>query len=71
VDTTTDPLGRVTDFDYDVLGRVTTVTYAVGTVDEAEMGCEYVAAGNVSAMIDERGARTKYEYDARNHCFPV
>ena len=66
LDTITDPLGRVTDNDYDSHQRLVTVTYAKGTPDEAAIHYEYDAAGNVSAMIDELGRRTEYQYDAVN-----
>lgn len=66
IDTMTDPLGRVTDYDYDAVGRLTSVTYAVGTPDEATMRFEYDLAGNQTAMIDGNGNRTVYEYDPLN-----
>ena len=66
IDTVTDPLGRVTDYDYDSRGRLTSVTYAKGTTDEAIMRYEYDLAGNQTAMIDGNGNRTTYEYDLLN-----
>lgn len=72
VDTTTDPLGRVTDYDYDALGRLTQVTYALGTPDQAIERYEYdtttVAgrAGLVTAFVDANGNRTEYVYDVMN-----
>ncbi|MHB0961459.1 MAG: RHS repeat-associated core domain-containing protein [Pirellulaceae bacterium] len=67
VDTATDPLGRVIDYDYDAFGRVTAITYATGTADEAVRGFEYAdLTGNVTAVIDENGNRTEFEYDAMN-----
>ncbi len=66
IDTVTDPLGRVTDYDYDSRGRLTSVTYAKGTADEAIMRYEYDLAGNQTAMIDGNGNRTTYEYDLLN-----
>lgn len=66
IDTTTDPLGRVTDYDYDPRGRLTSVTYAKGTTDEAIMRYEYDLAGNQTAMIDGNGNRTEYQYDSLN-----
>jgi RHS repeat-associated protein len=66
IDTMTDSLGRVTDYDYNALGRLTTVTYAKGTVDQGIVRYEYDLAGNMTAMIDELTHRTEYEYDRRN-----
>ena len=66
VDTVTDPLGRITNFDYDQRGRVTTITYAQGSADEAVERYEYDSAGNQTAFIDARGNRTTFEYDGRN-----
>ena len=66
VDNVTDPLGRVTDLDYDAFGRLTSTTFAVGTPDEANQQYEYDDAGNVTAIVDERGNRTELEYDAMN-----
>lgn len=66
VDLVTDPLGRITDFDYNNLGLLTQMTIAQGTVDEAVVQYEYDAAGNQTAMTDENGNRTEYAYDALN-----
>jgi YD repeat-containing protein len=66
VDTMTDPLGRMTDYDYDALGRLVKLTYAKGTADEAIERYEYDAAGNRTALIDANGNRTIYQYDALN-----
>ncbi len=66
INTVTDPLGRVTDYDYNTLGLVTAITFAEGTSDEATRQFEYDAAGNQTAIIDENGNRTKFEYDSHN-----
>ena len=66
VDLVTDPLNRVTDYDYNNLGLLTQMTLAQGTVDEAVVQYEYDAAGNQTAVIDENGNRTQYAYDALN-----
>jgi RHS repeat-associated protein len=76
IDTMTDPLGRITDYDYDQLGRLITITSAKGTVDETVMRYEYFdgmagLSGNVKAMIDGRGNRTEYEYDTMNRVVKV
>jgi RHS repeat-associated protein len=67
VDTITDPLGRVTDYDYNASGRLSKVTYAKGTADEAIKKFEYDAAGNQSAVTDENGNRSEYLYDLMNY----
>lgn len=66
LDTETDPLGRVTDHDYDAFGREIRITFAQGTPDEASRQFEYDAAGNLAAEIDENGRRTEFAYDAMN-----
>ena len=66
VETRIDPLGRVTHWSYDALGRVITVTLAQGTADEVSRHFEYDPAGNVTAYINENGARTEFVYDAMN-----
>ncbi len=63
IDIQTDPLLRVTDFDYDPLGRLTKSTFAVGTADEGEQNFEYDSSGNLIAVIDENNRRTEYEHD--------
>ncbi|MCA9208450.1 MAG: RHS repeat protein, partial [Planctomycetales bacterium] len=71
IDTVIDPLGRLTDYDYDTNGRLTRITFAVGTVDQAFVEFEYDAAGNQTGRIDENGNRTEYEYDSLNRLFKV
>ncbi|MGK7874026.1 MAG: RHS repeat-associated core domain-containing protein [Xenococcaceae cyanobacterium] len=66
IDIKTDPLGRVTDYDYDVFGRLIQITLAQGTSSEAIQQFEYDAVGNQTAVIDENGNRTEYEYDELN-----
>ena len=66
IDLMTDPLGRVTDYDYDTFGRMVRVTYAKGTADEAAMQHEYDLAGNQTAVVDANGNRTEYQYDLLN-----
>ena len=71
VDTAIDPLGRVTDYDYDGSGNLTRIAFAVDTSDEAVQQFEYDAIGNQTASIDENGHRTEYQYDALNRLVRV
>lgn len=64
--TETDPLGRLTEHEYDSLGRRTRTTIAVGTPVAATTRWEYDAAGNTTAIIDPLGRRTEYTYDLSN-----
>lgn len=66
LDTATDALGRVTEFDYDAFGRLVRITFAAGSADEAARQFEYDAAGNLIAQIDENGNRTELQYDRLN-----
>lgn len=66
LDRVTDPLGHVTDYDYDARGHVTAITFAAGTAVAAERRYEYDGPGNVTAVIDENGQRTEHEYDVMN-----
>ncbi len=66
VDIMTDPLERMTDYDYDAQGRTIKITFAKGTADEAAQQFEYDLAGNQTANIDELGRRTEYRYDLQN-----
>ncbi|MBN7138627.1 hypothetical protein A7A76_05815 [Lysobacter enzymogenes] len=63
-DTTTDALGRVTDQDYDPLGRLVKTLQDVGTGRiNAETRIEYDALDQVTKVIDPKGLSTVY---ARN-----
>lgn len=66
LDTATDPLGRVTDYDYDLLDRLVTVTMSVGTPVQTVRRYEYDLVGNTTAVIDENGNRTTIDYDTMN-----
>jgi RHS repeat-associated protein len=66
IDLVTDALGRVTDYDYDLFGRFTRVTYAKGTTDESAQRFEYDTAGNLTAFIDENNQRSEFVYDLMN-----
>lgn len=66
IDTETDPMGRVLDLDYDAQGRLRSRKEAKGTLLETRSLYEYDAAGNLSAVVDENGHRTTYQYDSMN-----
>ncbi|QDS86922.1 Putative deoxyribonuclease RhsC [Rosistilla ulvae] len=66
IDTIADPLGRVTDYDYNAAGLPTSITFAVGTADAATRRFEYDDRGNQTAIVDENGNRTTMQYDAMN-----
>jgi RHS repeat-associated protein len=66
VDTIADPIGRILDFDYDSRGRLTSKKTAKGTSFETVSRYEYDAAGNTTAMVDENGNRSVYQYDSMN-----
>lgn len=66
IDTIVDPLGNVTDNEYNAQGRLTSITFAKGTTQQSTSSLEYDAAGNVTATIDGNGHRTQFAYDARN-----
>ena len=66
-----DPLGHITVYDYDVLGRLIQVTAAKGTPQEVTRQYEYDAAGNQTALIDENGNQTSYVYDAMDRVVKV
>jgi RHS repeat-associated protein len=66
----TDPLGRVTKYEYYSTGaavgsrsQLQKITEAFGTSDASVVQFEYNAAGNLSAEIDPRLYRTEYVYD--------
>ena len=72
VDTVVDPLGRITDYDYDLFGRMVATTQAKGTAVESISRMEYDAAtvsgiaGLPTAFIDPNGNKTQVEYDLMN-----
>ena len=66
VDTMTDPLGRVTDYDYNAIGRLQSITFAIGTDEEATVSYDYDLAGNQRLFIDELGNPTEFFYDELN-----
>jgi YD repeat-containing protein len=66
ISTSTDDLGRVSEYAYDTFGRLIKTTYAKGTNLEAAESFEYDAYGNIAASVDEKGRRTAYEYDVMN-----
>jgi RHS repeat-associated protein len=66
LNTVTDALGHITDYDYNSLGRLIKTTAAEGTVDQIVEQYEYDLAGNQTTSIDPLGHRTKYIYNSTN-----
>jgi RHS repeat-associated protein len=60
----TDPTGRTTDYVYDDLDRLLSVTLAEGTADEATTEYAYDEAGNLFSVTDALGRTTYFVYDA-------
>ena len=58
--TSTDPLGRVTRYEYDLLDRVIQVTHPDGTREQQA----FDEAGNIVSHTDTTGAQTAFRYDA-------
>ncbi|MFQ4138137.1 peroxidase family protein [Nodosilinea sp. PGN35] len=72
VDTITNPLSNVIDYDYNAQGLVTRITFAVGVNNvEAQRQFEYDVAGNLTAFLDENGHRTQYVYDTLNRVVQI
>jgi RHS repeat-associated protein len=66
LETETDPNGHVTQYQYDSVGRLMTLTLAAGTPDQGVEQFAYDSAGNLTSQTDERGNVTAYQYDALN-----
>ena len=66
IDMVTDPLGRITDYNYNAVGLVSEIIFAVGTADEASQSFAYDLAGNLTGFTDEIGNQTTYVYDLAN-----
>jgi RHS repeat-associated protein len=66
LDTVTDALLRVTDYDYDNYGHITKTTTAKGTLDQTVEEYEYDLAGNRTATIDALKHKTQYIYNSTN-----
>jgi RHS repeat-associated protein len=64
---TTDPLGNITRYAYDSLGRLVETRYADGLTSKTA----YDAIGNEIAKVDRANHQTKYEYDALQHLIAV
>jgi RHS repeat-associated protein len=65
--TTKDRRGYLTRTQTDPLGRVVSVTRAVGTPDEAVLETNgYDGNGNKTLAADAEGKKTRFEYDAAN-----
>ncbi len=61
-----DPNGIETDYAYNQYERLITITYAVGTADQASQHFQYDAAGNQTSFTDENGKTTTYAYNVMN-----
>ena len=59
-----DPANRRTEFAYDALGRLTTVTLAAGTPSATVTRYAYDEAGNRIAQTDAEGRTTRWTFDA-------
>lgn len=66
VDQMIDPLGRITDYQYNAIGLTTAVTSALGTPDQATVTLDYDTAGNVIQTTDPNLNSSTYSYDALN-----
>ena len=60
----TDPLGRVTRFTYDALGRKASVVAGSGTADAVTNAYTYNGAGDLLTLRDGRGNVVSWTYDA-------
>ncbi|MBG0825910.1 DNRLRE domain-containing protein [Planomonospora sp. ID91781] len=58
-----DPLGKVTRYDYDRLGRVRTMDTPTGDGERAVWRYTYTATGEMLSATDPAGARTEATYD--------
>ncbi len=63
LDTMTDALGRVTDYDYDASGNVITITRPVGGLNPVST-YTYNSRGQVLTETDPESMVTRYTYDA-------
>ena len=71
IDTITNDLGQVTQFEYDLLGRVIKTRNAAGTAKEVSQQYQYDAAGRATAITDENGNRTRFDFDVMNRVTKV
>jgi YD repeat-containing protein len=64
----TDPLGRLTSYQYDALGRQVTIVQpdpdGSGPLAAAETTYAYDAAGNLASVTDALNHTTTYTYDS-------
>lgn len=67
VDYVVDELGKITDYGYDPLGRLVSISDPLLNVTNYE----YDANGNRTMVIDAEGIFTKYEYDLLNRLITV
>ncbi len=66
--TETDPLGNVTEYEYDALDRLIRIIQpdpdGQGALESPETQYAYDAAGRLTSVTDPLGRVTGYEYDA-------
>ena len=58
-----DPLGHVTQYQYNANGLLTQTAYALGTSDQAAVQDAYDSAGDLVTATDALGNQTAYTYD--------
>ncbi|MHB8388942.1 MAG: RHS repeat-associated core domain-containing protein [Acidobacteriaceae bacterium] len=65
VTSSTDALGRTTDYGYDALGNLTNVTRLAGTADAVTYSATYTANYNeIASLTDPLGHTTSFRYDS-------
>lgn len=65
---TTDALGRTTNYEYDSLGNVTSITRLAGTPNAVTTSLTYdTTYSNVTSVTDPLGHTTKFSYDSRGN----
>jgi RHS repeat-associated protein len=63
----TDRTGRATRLEHDAVGRVTDTVSGYGSAEAAHRTCTYVYGADLRAECVDRGNKTGFVYDYRNH----